>query len=142
MLFNRVTKDVDFYTATLRFVPWIDTFPQERQELWLPKDNLRDSSSWSSPPLLLLRDLHTKLISQYDYKEVCAPSQSNGNLRYPNDIDRSLNETVSDKIRKYRADCNNNPPTSVSFMTVITSTSGLDAYPVNRATGHPSPVPC
>ena len=48
----------------------------------------------------------------------------NGNLRYPNDIDRSLNEDATDKIRKYRTDYNNNPPTSVSFMTVITSTSG------------------
>jgi hypothetical protein len=48
----------------------------------------------------------------------------NGNLRYPNDIGRSLNEAAADKIRKYRADCNNNPPTVVSFMTVITSTSG------------------
>ena len=26
----------------------------------------------------------------------------NGHLHYPNDIDRSLNETVTDKIRKYR----------------------------------------
>ena len=33
-----------------------------------------------------------------------------GNLHYPNDIDRSLNEAASDKIRKYRADYNNNPP--------------------------------
>jgi hypothetical protein len=28
----------------------------------------------------------------------------NGHLHYPNDIDRSLNETVTDKIRKYRSD--------------------------------------
>ena len=28
----------------------------------------------------------------------------NGNLPYPNDIDRSLNEAAADKIRKYRAD--------------------------------------
>ena len=48
----------------------------------------------------------------------------NGNLRYPNDLDRSLNEAVSDKIRKYRTDCNNNPPTAVSFMPAIASTSG------------------
>jgi hypothetical protein len=27
----------------------------------------------------------------------------NGNLHYPNDIDRSLNETAADKLRKYRA---------------------------------------
>ena len=48
----------------------------------------------------------------------------NGNLRYPHDIDRSLNETTTDKIRKYRGDYNDNPPTSVSFMTAIASTSG------------------
>jgi hypothetical protein len=34
----------------------------------------------------------------------------NGNLHYPNDIDRSLNEAVADKIRKYRSDYHNNPP--------------------------------
>ena len=48
----------------------------------------------------------------------------NGNLRYPNDIDRSLNEAAADKIRKYRADYNNNPLTSVSFIPAIVSTSG------------------
>ena len=35
----------------------------------------------------------------------------NGNLRYPNDKDRSLNEAAADKILKYRANYNNNPPT-------------------------------
>ena len=55
-------------------------FSQERQKLWLPKDDLRDSSSWTSPPLVLLRDIHTKLLTQYDCKEVCAPSQSQGNV--------------------------------------------------------------
>ena len=48
----------------------------------------------------------------------------NGHLHYPNDIDRSLNEAAADKIRKYRADYNNNPPSSVAFMTTIGSTSG------------------
>jgi hypothetical protein len=48
----------------------------------------------------------------------------NGRLHYPNDIDRSLNETVTDKIRKYRTEYNNNPPTTVAFMTVIGSMSG------------------
>ena len=74
--FNCVTKDAAFYTTTSRFVAWIGAFSQERQELWLPKDDLRDSSSWSSPPLVLLRDIHSKLLTQYDCKEVCAPSQS------------------------------------------------------------------
>jgi hypothetical protein len=48
----------------------------------------------------------------------------NGHLRYPNNIDRSLNEVSDDKIRKYRADYNNNPPNTVSFMSDIGSTSG------------------
>jgi hypothetical protein len=48
----------------------------------------------------------------------------NGHLHYPNDIDKSLNEDVVDKIRKHRADYNNNPPNSVSIITVICSTSG------------------
>ncbi len=48
--------------------------------MWLPKDDLRDSSSWSSPPLLLLRDIHCKLLTQYDCKEVCTPSQSQVNV--------------------------------------------------------------
>ncbi len=47
-----------------------------------------------------------------------------GNLSYLNDIDRSLIEAADDKIRKYRADYNNNPPNSISFMPAIASTSG------------------
>jgi hypothetical protein len=34
----------------------------------------------------------------------------NGHLCYPNKLDQSLNDTAADKIRKYRADYNNNPP--------------------------------
>jgi hypothetical protein len=48
----------------------------------------------------------------------------NGHLHYPNDVDRSLNETPSNKIRIYHVDYNNNPPTSISFLSVIPSTSG------------------
>ena len=77
--FNCVTKDAAFYTTTSRFVSWIGTFSQARQELWLPKDDLRDSSSWSSPPLVLLRDIHSKLLTQFDCKEVCASSPSQVN---------------------------------------------------------------
>jgi hypothetical protein len=57
-------------------------FSQTRQELWLPKDDLRDSSSWSSSPLILLRDIHSKLIDQYDSKEVCALSLPQLNLLF------------------------------------------------------------
>jgi hypothetical protein len=48
----------------------------------------------------------------------------NGHLHYPNDIDKSLNEAAADKIRKYHTDYKNNPPTVVSFMPSMTSTSG------------------
>jgi hypothetical protein len=48
----------------------------------------------------------------------------NGHLHYPNDIDKSLNESTTDKIRKYRVDYNNNTPISVSFMSTVSSTSG------------------
>ena len=48
----------------------------------------------------------------------------NGHLRYPNNLDKSLNDADADKIRKYRDDYNNNPPNVVSFMPAIASTSG------------------
>jgi hypothetical protein len=47
----------------------------------------------------------------------------NGHLKYPNNLDQSLNDAPADKIRKYRADYNNRPPSAVSFMPVIPSTS-------------------
>jgi hypothetical protein len=78
--FNCVTKDDAFYATTSLFVSFLGAFSQERQKLWLPKDDLQDSSSWSSPPLVLLRDIHSKLLTQYDCKEVCAPSQPQGNV--------------------------------------------------------------
>ncbi len=40
----------------------------------------------------------------------------NGNLHYPNDIDRLLNETAADKLRKYRADYNNNLPNVIRLV--------------------------
>jgi hypothetical protein len=41
----------------------------------------------------------------------------NGHLKYPNNLDQSLNDAAADKIRKYRADYNNRPPSPVSFMS-------------------------
>jgi hypothetical protein len=80
--FNSVTKDTAFYTTTSHFVVWLGAFPQERQEFWLPKDDIRDSSSWSSPPFVLLRDIHSKILAQYNFKEeVCEQSQSQVNVR-------------------------------------------------------------
>ncbi len=39
----------------------------------------------------------------------------NGHLRYPNNLDQSLNDAAADKIRKYRSDYNNRLPSVVSF---------------------------
>jgi hypothetical protein len=68
-------------------------------------------------PVPLVLDLRDRFGSSSD------PSL-NGNLHYPNDIDRSKNEAAADKIRRYRADYNNKPPNTVSFMPDIASTSG------------------
>ncbi len=68
-----ITKDTAFYTTTARFVAWLGAFSQERQGLWLPKDDLKDASSWSSPPLVLLRDIHDGLLAKYDCKDSAPP---------------------------------------------------------------------
>jgi hypothetical protein len=70
------------------------------------------------PPLVL--DL---LITHDRFGSTSDPSL-NEHLHYPNDVDKSLNETSDDKIRKYISDYNNNPSTVVSFMDAVTSTSG------------------
>ncbi len=70
----------------------------------------------SIPLVLDLRIDHERFGSSSD------PS-INGHLHYPNDVDRSLNETATDKIIKYRDDYNKIPPNPVSFMPDIPSTS-------------------
>ncbi len=69
------------------------------------------------PLVLDLRIAHDRMGSSVD------PSL-NGHLKYPNNLDQLLNDTDADKIRKYRADYNNRPPSAVSFMPTIASTSG------------------
>ena len=53
------------------------------------------------PLVLDLRIAHDRFGSSAD-------PNLNGHLHYPNDMDRSLNEAVTDKIRKYPTDYNNN----------------------------------
>ena len=76
--FNDITKDAAFYTITSRFVAWLGAFSQVRQGLWLPKDDLKDPSAWSSPPLVLLRDIHDGLLAQYDCKDSVPPPAQPG----------------------------------------------------------------
>jgi hypothetical protein len=60
----------------------------------------------------------------HDRFESSSDPSLNGHLHYPNDIDKSLNESVVDKIQMYRSDYNNNPPNFISFIPVVVSTSG------------------
>ncbi len=76
--FNDVTKDAVFYTTTSRFVTWFGVFSQERQRLWLSKDDLKDPSTWSSPPLVLLHDIHDGLLGKYDCKDTVPPQSQSG----------------------------------------------------------------
>jgi hypothetical protein len=75
------------------------------------------NETYPVPLVLDLRIVHDRVGSSAD------PSL-NGHLKYPNNLDQSLNDEAADKIRKYRADYNNRPPSVVSFMSDIPSTSG------------------
>ncbi len=48
----------------------------------------------------------------------------NGHFHYPKDVDKTQNETSTDKIRQYHPDLNNRPSNSISVMSDISSTSG------------------
>jgi len=63
-------------------------------------------------PVSLVLDLRVA----HDRVDSSADPALNGHLRYPNNLDKSLNDTAADKIRKYRSDYNNNPPSAVAFM--------------------------
>ncbi len=73
-------------------------------------------------------------VSEYDLgvlgaRSVARPRENsdptlNGHLRYPNNLDKPLNDASADKLRKYRVDYNNTPQSVLSFMVTMTSTSG------------------
>ena len=45
--------------------------------MWLPQDDLLDSSSWSSPPLALLRQIRDTLLADCDCKDSAPPKSQN-----------------------------------------------------------------
>jgi hypothetical protein len=71
------------HNTTSRFVAWLGAFTQERQVMWLPKDDHQDSSSLSSPPLVLLRDIHNGLLAKYDSKDSAPPPDQSGERACP-----------------------------------------------------------
>ena len=81
---------------------------------WLPTSR---NAAGPVPLVLDLRIAHERWESSSDLS-------LNGHLHYPHDVDRTLNEAAADKIRQYRADCNNRPSNATSFMPAIASTSG------------------
>jgi hypothetical protein len=64
-----------------------------------------------SGPVPLVLDLRIA----HDHFGSSSDPNLNGHLHYPHDVDTSLNEATTDKIRKYRTDYNKNPPSVVSF---------------------------
>jgi hypothetical protein len=71
-------------------------------------------------PVSLVLDLHIP----HDRVGSNTDPTLNGHLKYPNNLDQSLNDATADKIRKYRVDYKNRPPSVVSFIPDIVSTSG------------------
>ncbi len=57
-------------------------------------------------PVPLVMDLHIT----HDRFGSSTDPNLNGHLHYPNDIDTSLNEDATEKIRKYHSDYDNDPP--------------------------------
>jgi hypothetical protein len=68
--------------------------------------------------------LYLDLRFSHDRFDSSADPTVNGRLHYPHNIYKSLNEDANDKIRKYRADYNNNPPNTVAFIPAIAGTTG------------------
>jgi hypothetical protein len=71
-------------------------------------------------PVSLVLDLRI----DHDRVDSSADPTLNGHLKYPNNLDQSLNDAAAEKIRKYRAVYNNRSPSVVSLIPDIASTSG------------------
>ena len=85
-----------------------------------------DPTHWLDIPLaqcLHNDDLGLVSAEKVRKKDTFPSIRYNGHLKYPNNLDQSLHDAAADKIRKYRADYNNRPPSAVSFMPSIASTS-------------------
>ena len=59
-----------------------------------------------APSVLDLRIVHDRVVLTLVF----------GHLHYPTDIDRTVNEDITDKFLQYRADYNNRPSHSISLV--------------------------
>jgi hypothetical protein len=78
----------------------------------------------TTDPVSLVLDLRVA----HDRVDSSTVHDLNGHLRYPNNLDQSLNDAAADKIRRYRADYSNNPPRGVGFMSAIASHRETDRF--------------
>jgi hypothetical protein len=74
---NVISRKDALYTATARFTAFMGTLPLANQSNWLP-DNLTDSSTLTSPPLLAMRSIHEEPLANYDCTEDQPSSQQGG----------------------------------------------------------------
>jgi hypothetical protein len=70
---NVKSRKAALYTATARFTAFVGTLPLANQSTWL-QDNLTDSSTWTSPPLLAMRSIHEELLANYDFTKDQPPN--------------------------------------------------------------------
>ena len=89
-------------------------------KIWCVDIEFASYLSNAAGPVSLVLDLR---IAHDRWRSNSNPSL-NGHLHYPDDIDRTLNETATDKILQYRADYNNGPSNSITFVPAVASTAG------------------
>ena len=65
---NQITRHAAFYTTTARFVAWMGRFSPALQRAWIPTARLDDSSTWVSP-LSMLKEIHRRLLADYNCDE-------------------------------------------------------------------------
>jgi hypothetical protein len=101
---------------------------QAKTSRWLVGSSISRKSGLTNSAWLSAAERERERESDFNTHNTPKHSRSdpvfNGHLNYPNGIDRSLDKTATDKIRKKRADYNNNPPNAISFMPAIASASG------------------
>jgi hypothetical protein len=75
-------------------------------------------------PVLLILHLRLTYETWGSHTDSSSNPSLNGQLHNPPpaDIDRPLNEDVTDEIRGYRADYHNRPFNTISFMSTVTRT--------------------
>ncbi len=123
-----------FFAPRILFKPIGQIRPHRRDESWsaslwtltrVPPTRVtkRHTTGWLIKLLTFLAR-HMRLKHRRWLKAEVSNPTLNGHLKYPNNLDQSLNEAATDKIRKYRPDYNNRPPSAVSFIPAIASTSG------------------